>query len=569
MAKWCSTTALTLATILCIGASASAATRIQDNLTFIQLDNGMKVFVYPRKDAPLFAGMLYVDAGSAEEEVGETGLAHVLEHMAFKGTPWIGTKNWNAERPLLLEMDRVGTELNRERQKLDTDEKRIEELTRQLSDLQRKAAEYQVQNEFDQLVTREGGQEINASTDVDYTNYYMTMPSNKLEMWAMLESQRMLYPAWREFYQERDVVAEERRMRTEDTPTGKLYEEFIASAYRAHPYRNPTIGWMPDIYNLTMAKIDDFYKRWYVPENMVAVLVGDVDPDEVRTVMQKYFGTIPARSSPPKAITVEPPQRGEKRTQVTYDAQPQQMMGWHKPTFPDKDMFVFEVIQFLLSRNGRSSRLYERLVKRDALAQEVEAFTAPGDKYPNLFVVYVTPRAPHTNAKAEKAVLEEIERLKREPVGEEELERTRNQIDAAFLKELENNMGFARKLGYYFIASRDPNILDKLRDEMKAVTPQDIQRVAQRYFTKENMTVGELVTVQPDHDGAPPTMSPTGQPLTGATPREDADTSGSRVRPRNVMEASEVSPAEAAPLGRKSTDPITTSTAPAATEGQR
>ncbi|MGI8907809.1 MAG: M16 family metallopeptidase [Candidatus Sumerlaeaceae bacterium] len=508
---------------------AQGATRIKDNLTFFELKNGMKVFVYPRQGAPVFSGMIYVDAGSAEEQIGETGLAHLLEHMAFKGTPWIGTTNWNAERKILQQIDEVGALLNTERQKGVADEEKIKQLQDNLSALQKEQSNYTVPNEYDRIITHHGAQEVNATTDVDYTNYFMSVPTNKLELWAMMESERLVFPAWREFYQERDVVAEERRMRTEDTPTGKLWEEFLATSFRAHPYRMPTIGWMPDLYNLTIAKMDAFYKRWYVPENIIAVLVGDVKVEEVRPVMEKYFGTIPARPSPAKAITVEPPQRGEKRLQVMFDAQPQIMIGWHKPTFPDRDMYVCEVIQFLLSRNGRSSRLYERLVKRDGICQEVEAFTGPGDKYPNLFILYLTPRAPHTNAEAEKTALEEIERLKNEPIGDEELQRTRNQIDAQFLKELEGNLGFARKLGYYYIASRDPDIIDKLRDEMKSVTPQDIQRVAQKYLTAENRTVGELVTRSEDEPGAPKagapaTMSPTGQPVSGMAPHDAAST---------------------------------------------
>ena len=536
--------------------AGSAATRIKDNLTLIQLKNGMKVFVYPRQGAPLFAGMIYVDAGSAEEQVGETGLAHMLEHMAFKGTPWIGTTNWNEERKILLQIDEVGTQLNTERQKGVPDEAKIKELQDKLASLQKDESKYVVSNEYDRIITSEGGQEVNATTDVDYTNYFMSVPANKLEMWAMMESERLVYPSWREFYQERDVVAEERRMRTEDTPSGKLWEEFLATSFRAHPYRNPTIGWMPDIYNLTIRKLDAFYKKWYVPENIVAVLVGDVKPDEVRVVMEKYFGSIPAKPSPSKAITVEPPQRGEKRLQVTFDAQPQVMLGWHKPTFPDRDMYVFEMIQFLMSRNGRSSRLYERLVKRDGLCQEVESFTGPGDKYPNLFLLYLTPRAPHTNAEAEKAALEEIERLKTEPIGDEELQRTRNQIEAQFLKELESNLGFARKLGYYYIDSKDPDIIDKLRDEMKAVTPQDVQRVAQKYLTSDNRTVAELVTKSEGDEGgapkanAPATMSPTGQPLSGAAPADAQSTAtGTTERPTTGSKAqTEVSGGEAKPV---------------------
>lgn len=498
-------TGITLLGFAAATVSASFAdTQIKDNLKFYTLKNGMHLFVYPRKTAPVFCGMMYVDAGSAEEQVGNTGLAHMLEHMAFKGTPWIGTRNWDKERPILEKIETVGIALNAARGEANPDKTKIADLTKQLADLQAEESKYIIPNEYDQIITREGGQEVNASTDVDYTNYFMTLPANKLELWAMMESERMLYPSWREFYQERDVVAEERRMRTEDAATGRLYEQFIATAFHAQSYRNPTIGWMSDIHNLNMHKINDFYHRWYVPENFVAVLVGDVDPDQAKTIMDKYFGSIPYRKSPPRASTKEPVQQGERRVQVKFDAQPQVMIGWHKPTFPDPDTYTFEVIQYILTETGRSSRLYERLVKNEGLCQQVDSFTAPGDKYPDLLAIFASPRAPHGVGETEKAIFEEIDRLKKEPVSEEELTRVRNKIDSNFIQELNTNLGFARRLGYYYIASKDPNILDTLRDKMKKVTAQDIMRVAQKYLTEDNRTVAEIVTQNPEGQAPPP-----------------------------------------------------------------
>ncbi len=487
----------------CITTGAGAETRIADNLKMIELKNGMTVFVYPRKDAPVFCGMIYVDAGSAEENAGETGLAHLLEHMAFKGTPWIGTKDWSKERPVLINIEDAAEALAAETRKQEPDPSKVVELKVHLDNLQQLAAEYTVPNGYDQIITRAGGTEVNASTSVDFTNYFMTLPSNQLELWAMMESERLLYPAWREFYKERDVVAEERRMRYDDSPMGKLYESFITTSFVAHAYRNPTIGWMSDIYNLTMQTTNAFYKKYYVPENFIAVVVGDVNPDEVHKVMDKYFGSIPAAPAPIDAVTKEPEQQGERRTQVLFDAQPQMIVGWHKPTFPNKDTYVIEVIQFLMTRTGRSSRLYERLVKQDGICQEVESFTAPGDKYPNMYAVQLVPQAPHSTAEAERALNEEIERIKHEPVSDAELEKIRNQIDAEFIKELETNRGFAKQLGYYYLITRDPNILDTMRDEMKQVTAQDIMRVAQKYFITSNRNVVELVTKRKETPAAP------------------------------------------------------------------
>lgn len=505
--------------LLAIGGGAhSTETRIADNLKVYELKNGMKLFVYPRASGSVFTGMFYVNAGSAEENVGETGVAHLLEHMAFKGTPWIGTKDWKAERELLSQIEKTGSDLNKARQAKEPNEAQINELKNKLTDLQAQAAAVIVPNEYDNIVTREGGQETNASTSVDFTNYYMTLPSNKLELWAMLESERLMYPSWREFYQEREVVKEERRMRTEDNPFGRLYEEFVSTAFHAHPYRNPTIGWMSDLDNLTVEKTARFYDKFYVPENFTAILVGDVNPDEAYQTVNKYFGDIPKRPSAPMATTQEPNQPGERRSFVTFDASPQMLIGWHKPTLPNRDMYVIEVIQYLMSRTGRSSRLYERLVKKDGIAQEVESFTAPGDKYPNLYMIYVSNRAPHTNIEIEKAVLEEVERLKNEPVTDEELQKIRNQIDADFLKDLETNTGFSKKLGYYYVISGDPNILDKMRDEMKAVTAQDIMRVAQKYLNRDQMTVTELVSKKSEI----PSDAPVPKEPTQIAPQSDA-----------------------------------------------
>lgn len=478
----------------CITSMGGAETRIADSLKMYELQNGMHVFVYPRKDAPVFCGMIYVNAGSAEENVGETGLAHLLEHMAFKGTPWIGTKDWAKERPVLIQIEAAAEELAAETRKQHPDPARVAELKVHLDNLQQEAAQYTVPNGYDNIITRAGGTEVNASTSVDFTNYFMTLPSNQLELWAMMESERMLYPAWREFYKERDVVAEERRMRTDDSPMGKLYESFLTTSFIAHAYRNPTIGWMSDIYNLTMRTTQAFYKAHYVPENFIAVIVGDVNPEDVHATMDKYFGSIPRSAAPPDASTKEPVQEGERRSKVEFDAQPQMIVGWHKPTFPDKDTYVIEVIQFLMTRTGRSSRLYERLVKKEGICQEVETFTAPGDKYPNMLAVQMVTQAPHTTAEAERVMDEEIERIKTEPVSDQELEKIRNQIDANFIKELETNLGFAKQLGYYYLVTKDPNVLDTMRDEMKKVTAQDIMRVAQKYLVNSNRNVVELVT---------------------------------------------------------------------------
>lgn len=481
--------------LLALGQTLFAAQRIVDNLTTFTLPNGMTFLIYPRKTIPFFTGTIYVDAGSAEDEIGQTGLAHLLEHMAFKGTPWIGTRDWQAEKGILAEIEDTAQQIHAARTAKPRDNARITSLTLQLSELQKEEDKYVVSNEYDHIMTLAGGQDENASTDNDYTNYYVTLPSARLELWFMMESERMFYPAWRELYKERDVVAEERRLNHEDMPSGRLYEEFITTAFVAHPYHNPGIGWMSDIQNLTISKTDAFYRKWYVPENFIGILAGDIDPAQAREFAETYFGYATARKSPDKTKTVEPKQTGTRRIQAEVDAEPEMVMGWHRPTFPNRDTAVFETLEYLLVRNGRSARLYDRLVTRDELCESVEAFNTPGYKYPNLECIWLTPQSPHTCAQVEKVVLEEIDKLKKSPVGADELARTRNQIDANFLKQLESNSGLAIQLGQYYVATKNPAVLDDLRDDMKKVTAEDVQRVAKTYFTPEQMTVAELVKV--------------------------------------------------------------------------
>lgn len=472
-----------------VGGSA----RLSEGVQEIRLANGFTALLVPRHQAPFFSAVIYVDAGGVDEELGESGIAHLLEHMAFKGTPWIGTRDWASERKLLSEIEQTAEEIIMENAKATPDPATLARLRAHLSELQKETAQFVVPNEYDQIITRAGGQEINATTSKDWTNYFMTLPSNRLELWAMMESERLTYPAWREFYKERDVVAEERRMRTEDSPAGRLYEEFIVGAFKAHPYGTPVIGWMNDLENLTVRRTANFYHRYYRPDNMVAVLVGDLNPTQVKPILEKYFGSLPKGAQATRRLPVEPPQNSFRKVEVPFEAQPQVLVGWHKPTFPHRDAYVFEVLQYLLTANGRSARLFERLVKKDGLCESIECFTAPGDKYPNLFCVWMTPRAPHTAQEVQSVLWEELERLKYDPVTTEELEKTRNQIDASFLRELESNLGFARRLGAYYLLTRDAHALDKFRDAMKSVTAAEIQVVAQRYFTLENTTVAEIV----------------------------------------------------------------------------
>jgi predicted Zn-dependent peptidase len=305
----------------------------------------------------------------------------------------------------------------------------------------------------------------------------------------------MGHPVMREFYKERAVVMEERRLRTDDSPAGLLYEAFSASAFHAHPYHAPTIGWGSDIQTLTPAVTEAFFKRYYAPNNAVIAIVGDINPPEVIDLVERTFGKVPRGPMPPPIVTVEPTQRGERRVEVEFDAEPVVLIGYHKPAIGHPDDYVFDVIEAVLS-DGVTSRLYERLVREKKLAVSVDSDTTfPGAQFPNLFAISGAPRAPHTTAEVETAIYAELERLKVEPVSKSELEKVINNLDAYLLRSLRSSSGLAGSLAYYHTVTGDWRYLVKGRDRIASVTPEDIQRVAKTYFTKNNRTVATLVKV--------------------------------------------------------------------------
>jgi predicted Zn-dependent peptidase len=286
---------------------------------------------------------------------------------------------------------------------------------------------------------------------------------------------------------------EERRLRNDDSPVGSLYETFTSAAFRAHQYGVPTIGWESDILSLTPAATEAFFKTYYGPGRATIGIVGDIDPKEVMTLIENTFGKIPSSPPPPPIVTVEPPQRGERRVEVEFEAEPSLAMGFHKPGLGHPDDYVFDVIDELLT-DGPTSRLYSKLVRESRLAASVSSdANYPGVRSANLFVISATPLAPHSTAEVEAAILAELERLKKEPVSSKELERIINNLDADMVRALRSNSGLASQLALYQTVADDWRYVLKARDKIAAVTPADIQRVAAQYFTKTNRTVATLV----------------------------------------------------------------------------
>jgi len=462
------------------------------------LANGLTVVVCERHEAPVFSFYTLVDAGAAQDPKGETGMAHMFEHMAFKGTTTIGTTDYTAEKVALEKEEQAYQAFQRERLKrVGQDPKKVEELEKAFIQDQEEADKYVKKNEFGEIIESQGGEDLNATTAEDETSYFYSMPSNRLELWAYLESERFLHPVLREFYQERDVVFEERRMRTDSSPIGRMIEQFLASAYVAHPYRNPNVGWPSDLATLTRTDAQQFFDKYYVASNMTIAVVGDVKPDEVFALAEKYFGRLPAKPKPEDLHTVEPPQVDERNVSIPEPSQPIYLEGYHRGDYRDKDDAVYDAISDLLSE-GRTSRLYRSLVRDKKIAAAAVGFTDfPGVKYPSLFGFYAVPNQGHTTAELQSGFRAEIERIKTQDVSDTELEMVKTRAKANLIRGLGDNAGLAAQLAIYQARYGDWRELFYNIDRLQKVSKEDIRRVSNETFRPTNRTVAVVQTAAP------------------------------------------------------------------------
>lgn len=406
------------------------------------LPNGLKVLLKEEHKAPVVTFQVWYKVGSRNERLGKTGLSHVLEHMMFKGSSKFGPK------------------------------------------------------QFSQTVMRNGGND-NAFTSKDYTAYFENFASDRLEIALDLESDRMqgLILDPKEFLSERAVVMEERRMRYEDDPTSTMVEQMMATAFLAHPYQWPVIGWMADLRSLARDELVAHYRTYYAPNNATIVVVGDFETKRLLTLIEKYFGPIPRGPQVPPVTAEEPRQLGERRIFVKKDAElPAVFAGYKAPNLKHPDSAALDVLQMVLS-SGKSSRLYRSLVyeKQVALYAGGDYDNITND--PNLFYVYAGIMPGKTAEEVEKDLYAEIEKLKTEPVTDEELQKAKNQIEAQFIMSQDSIFFQAMQLGQYeTVASW--KLLEKYLEGVRSVARADIQRVAKEYFTEDSRTVGILVPVK-------------------------------------------------------------------------
>ncbi len=486
-----------IATIAPKTSKAQDLVKFEQRMTEFTLDNGLKFLVLERHEAPVVSFHIYADVGAVDEVKGITGVAHLFEHMAFKGTKTIGTTDYESEAIAMAKADQIFETMKLELRKGDkADKAKLQELQKQLKQAQEQAQQYMVPDEFEEAFVREGGAGFNAYTSQDATQYIVSLPSNKIELWMSMESDRFANPVLREFYKERDVVMEERRLTTESQPVGRLLEEFLAIAYKAHPYGEPIVGHMSDIETLTRPEAEVFFKKYYIPSNLTIAIVGDVNPQQIKELAELYFNRIPSGPKPEPVETVEPPQLGPRRVIVQDPAQPFVLIGYHKPSINHPDNAVFDAITEIVGI-GRTSRLYKSLVKEKKVAVAASAFPGmPGDKYPGLFLFYAVPARDHTNQECEEAIYAEIDKLKTAPVLPEELAKAKTRSRASLIRQLDSNSGLASLLTFYDVVTGDWRNLFKQLDDIDKVTAEDIQRVAEQYFTTRNQTVGIIDTTR-------------------------------------------------------------------------
>lgn len=465
------------------------------------LENGMRFLILPREGAPTVTFVLRYPVGSVHESLGYTGIAHMLEHMLFKGTRTVGTRDPDAELAYFPRIDAVADSILLERGRAGgTDSARLTLLEERLTELEDSARAFVVPNEFDRILTRHGARGLNAMTSVEATTYYVQLPANRARLWFILEAERMSEPVFREFYTERDVVAEERRMRVETSGDGLLYEALMATAYRVHPYGVPVVGHMADIQSYTRRQVEEYHRRFYGPNNAVVAVVGAVDPDSVIAWADAYFGPLPRGEDPPPVLAREPEQRGERRVEVRFEAEPRVMMGWHIVDEMHPDMPALVMLASILA-GGQTSRLHRRMVLDEKVAQGVSAGPLPGGRFPQLFVIGASPAPSHTIDDLERIVEQELDRLKEAPPDPEELRRIHNQLEAGEVRRLQSGYGLAFQLAESAARYGDWRATFRLSERLRAVRPEDVSRVARTYFRRDNRTVAVLL--RPDTEVLP------------------------------------------------------------------
>ena len=452
------------------------------------LPNGLTVLLHPNTQSPTVSCRLFYVTGSVHEVPGKSGLAHILEHELFKGTKKVGITDSVADARFMEIQDSLQALIRPA--KLAGDTATVKKLTAEHDSVVNEHRKIFVKDELWSAYQAAGGTGLNAFTSDLMTAYIVTLPKNKVELFMWLEADRMQNAVLREFYSERSVVREERRMRYDDKPTGRFYETLNSMIYEAFPYRVPTIGWPSDIDNLTREMADEHYRKYYKPRNAILVLAGDLDTASTMELVKKYFGNISAGEAFPPLTIRDPEQAGEKRLIVKRDDAPNIYNVCFKTAeVGDPSLYALDIIEGVL--NGRSGRLYKRLVEQERLAVSVRAFNSP-NKYLSEFGVQVNLRPGADPEKAEKIVWEELEKMKSEPISKRDFDKVKNHAYAALVRSFTDMENVATMLAWYEMYG-DYRIFLNWADELSKVTAEDVQVVAQQTFVREKSVAGFLL----------------------------------------------------------------------------
>ncbi len=455
------------------------------------LDNGLRVIIVPDTNVAVVSCRLYYFVGSMYEGPGTSGLCHMYEHMMFKGTKRMGTYNYAKEKKIISSIDSLDTFIcSLRQQNIPETDSLFSSYRKQIFKLLEEQRQYIKKDEIWETYLNNGGTHLNAWTGDDMTAYIVTLPQNKLELFCWIESDRMQNPVLREFYSEREVVTEERRMRYENRPLNRYWEKLFSLFYIAHPYRLPTIGWMSDIRAYTRAKLRDHINRYYTPDNALIVIVGNTNRDEAMKVICRYFNMIPRAEVPKEeVVTREPMPIGETRFAVKDNAQPRIDILFHTPGYPQNDLYNLDIMEWILS--GRSGRLYKRLVNEEQLCTNAGA----GNAYKlqdGYFHVWATLKNDADPEKVERILLEEIDKLRSEPPSQKEMERIKNSIQMYFVTRLKSLEGLSDQLAW-FERLRTWKDLIEYPERVKEVTRETIPAIAKKYLIPELKTIGIML----------------------------------------------------------------------------
>ena len=513
--------AATILVLLAVDVGAQDITQVP--VETFELSNGMKFLAVRRPELTTVSAGWVARVGSSNERPGITGISHFFEHMMFKGSHTIGTSNIDRDLEIIQEQEELQKQIRaiyvkqRERYRLgdiddpfstDARPPELVELQRRFDELVEEQRQLMVKDEFDRIYTQAGASGMNAFTNHDVTVYFITVPANKLELWFWMESERLLRPVFREFYSERDVVHEERRLRTESTPTGEFDELFNAMFWESHPYSWPVVGWPSDLRVLTLAQAEEYFGTYYAPGNLTAAIVGNFEIAEAKELAELYFGRIPAGASPAAdVVTLEMPQLAEKRMTATCDCQPQIELRYHTVPFRHVDDYALEVLAGLL--NGRSGRLHKALVLDQEIASDASSYQ-DSRKWAGAFSLAAETKGDATPDDLERALEEEIRKIREEPIPDRELQKVKNQITASSFRRLASGFFLLLQLLVYD-GLGDWQYLNEWAEKTLAVTADDVKRVATTYFEPTNRAVAvyyraegtKATEIPPELEGLP------------------------------------------------------------------